>query len=348
LSLSNIVICRKLGLLLFVFGNHINFVLCDSCADPNEDATSKISGKVHAVAPPPPLIITISDSQPPHTTPQPYKDWIVQQHGCGLHNRGNGQSPIPPHSLTKFNHLLTMYSLQSFILTSTLQGIPLPIITGPGSNIATTTSDIFITPSAPQTGLPSTNPSASCSGITSMFVCMVNFLIYCPEKKVTKVKKAKVKWVAYTHQKDSAVTFNPEGIHWTSFQKFFRIESGRSFSTMPSMIEEQSKCNLPSITWRAFIFQNKKYAKGTAIAISSNYDFQKWMDCMVEKEAKRGGIILKMENLLVKEKPTHMEALLAKSICMESSWLTSQSGPAASDDVCGLASFTLCCPFPVN
>ncbi|PLW48648.1 hypothetical protein PCASD_03424 [Puccinia coronata f. sp. avenae] len=39
-----------------------------------------------------------------------------------------------------------------------------------------------------------------------------------------------------------------------------------------------------------------------------------------------------MENLLVKEKPTHMEALLAKSICMESSWLTSQSGPAASDD----------------
>jgi hypothetical protein len=207
-----------------------------------------------------------------------------------------------------------MYSPQSFISTSTLQVIPLPIITGPGSDIAATTSDVFITPSAPQTGLPSTNPSASCRGITSMFLCVVNFLIYCPEKKVTKAKKAEVKWVAYKHQKDSAVTFNPEGIDWTSFQKIVRIESGKSFSIMPSMIEEQSKSNLPSITWRAFILQNNEYAKGAPMVISSDYDFQKWMDCIVESKAKRDGIILTMENLSVKEKLTHMEALVAKSI----------------------------------
>ncbi|PLW50376.1 hypothetical protein PCASD_01659 [Puccinia coronata f. sp. avenae] len=39
-----------------------------------------------------------------------------------------------------------------------------------------------------------------------------------------------------------------------------------------------------------------------------------------------------MENPLVKEKIAHMEALLAKSICPESSRLASQLGPAASDD----------------
>jgi hypothetical protein len=181
-----------------------------------------------------------------------------------------------------------------------------------------------------------------------MFVCVVNFLIYCPEKKVTKSKKTKVKWVAYKHLRDLAVTFNPEGIDWTSFQKIVRIESRKSFSTMPSMIEEQSKSNLPSITWCAFILQNKEYAKGTPIVISSNYNFQKCMDCIVESKAKRGGIILTMENLLVKEKLAHMEALLAKSICAESPRLTSHLGPAASDDVRGLASFTLCFPFPVN
>jgi hypothetical protein len=43
-----------------------------------------------------------------------------------------------------------------------------------------------------------------------MFVCVVNFLTYCLEKKVTKAKKVKVKWVAYKNQKDLAVTFNPE------------------------------------------------------------------------------------------------------------------------------------------
>ncbi|PLW45102.1 hypothetical protein PCASD_04599 [Puccinia coronata f. sp. avenae] len=169
-------------------------------------------------------------------------------------------------------------------------------------------------------------------GITSMFVRVVNFLIYCPEKKVTKAKKAEVKWVAYKHQKDLAVTFNPEGIDWTSFQKIVRIKSRKSFSTMPSMTEEQSKSNLPSITWRAFILQNKEYAKGAPIVISSNYNFQKCMDCIVESKAKRGGIILTMENPLVKEKLAHMEALLAKSICAESSRLASQLGPAASDD----------------
>jgi hypothetical protein len=143
-----------------------------------------------------------------------------------------------------------------------------------------------------------------------MFVCVVNFLIYCPEKKVTKAKKAQVKWVAYKHQKDSAVTFNPEGINWTSFQKIVRIKSRKSFSTMPSMIEEQRKSNLPSITWCVFILQNKEYAKGAPILISSDYDFQKWMGCIVESKAKRGGIILTIENSLVKEKIDHMEALL--------------------------------------
>ncbi|PLW58353.1 hypothetical protein PCANC_00446 [Puccinia coronata f. sp. avenae] len=39
-----------------------------------------------------------------------------------------------------------------------------------------------------------------------------------------------------------------------------------------------------------------------------------------------------MENPLVKEKLAHMEALLAKSIRAEFPWLTSQLGPAASDD----------------
>jgi hypothetical protein len=94
--------------------------------------------------------------------------------------------------------------------------------------------------------------------------------------------------------------------------------------------------------------QNKEYAKGTPVVISSDYDFQKWMDCIMENNLKRGGIILTMENPLVKEKLAHMEALLAKSIHAESSWLASQSGPAASDDVRRFVSFTLCCPFPVN
>ncbi|PLW24044.1 hypothetical protein PCASD_14507 [Puccinia coronata f. sp. avenae] len=101
---------------------------------------------------------------------------------------------------------------------------------------------------------------------------------------------------------------------------------------MPSMIEEQSKSNPPSITWRVFILQNEEYAKGAPIVISSDYDFQKWMDCIVESKAKRGGMILMMENPLVKEKIAHMEALLAKSICPESSRLASQLGPAASND----------------
>jgi hypothetical protein len=118
---------------------------------------------------------------------------------------------------------------------------------------------------------------------------VVNFLIYCPEKKVTKAKKAEVKWVAYKHQKDSAVSFNPEGIDWTNFQKIVRTKSGKSFSTMPSMIEEQSKSDPPSITWRAFILQNKEYVKGTLVVISSDYDFQKWMDCIVENNACKEG-----------------------------------------------------------
>ncbi|PLW19508.1 hypothetical protein PCASD_18936 [Puccinia coronata f. sp. avenae] len=213
--------------------------------------------------------------------------------------------PYPPLSPTKPNHPLAMftsYSPQSFIRTSTFQGIPLPM-TGPASEIGTAPSDVFITPSAPQT-----------------------------EKKVTKAKKAEVKWVAYKHQKDSAVSFNPEGIDWTNFQKIVRTKSWKSFSTMPSMIEERSKSDPPSITWRAFILQNEEYVKGTLVVIFSDYDFQKWMDCIVENNAKRGGIILTMENLLVKKKLAHMEALLAKSICAESSRLASQSGPAASDD----------------
>ncbi|PLW08221.1 hypothetical protein PCANC_04758 [Puccinia coronata f. sp. avenae] len=116
-----------------------------------------------------------------------------------------------------------------------------------------------------------------------MFVCVVNFLIYCPEKKVTKAKKDEVKWVAYKHQKDSAVTFNPEGIDWTSFQKIVRIESRKSFSTMPSMIEEQSKSNLPSITWRAFILRNNEYAKGAPMlgptaSDDANSSFQDYKD----------------------------------------------------------------------
>ncbi|PLW37354.1 hypothetical protein PCASD_09639 [Puccinia coronata f. sp. avenae] len=221
---------------------------------------------------------------------------------------------------------------QGFVLPSASQ------ITGTTSEIApemhdSASPDIsFTTPSASQRGGTTTTPSASSKGAPTNFICVVTFTIFSPEKRQTKTKKVEIKWNAYKSIKNLAISFDTARIDWTTFQKMVRLESGKSFSTMPAKIEEGSKSDPPTITWSAYILRNEDYPKATPVSISSNTDFQNWIQTIIEVRAKRGGIVLTMENPQVKEQLAHKEALLAKSLCAESSQIASLSRPGASDE----------------
>jgi hypothetical protein len=78
---------------------------------------------------------------------------------------------------------------------------------------------------------------------------------------------------------------------------------------------------------------NDNYPKATLVLISSKADFQNWIKTIIEAQAKQGGIVLTMENPQVKEQLARKEALLAKSVCTESSQIASLSRPRASDEV---------------
>ncbi|PLW31538.1 hypothetical protein PCANC_17141 [Puccinia coronata f. sp. avenae] len=148
----------------------------------------------------------------------------------------------------------------------------------------------------------------------AMFICAVNFTIYCAEKRLTKAKKHKIKWFAYKQKKDSLVMFDARRIDWTSFQKLVRIESSKSFSTMLHKIKEGTKATPPTITWGAYILQNEDWPKAAPTSIANNEDFQNWLTAIAKGRAKRGGIALTMENPGLQEKLAHKEAVLAKSV----------------------------------
>ncbi|PLW07084.1 hypothetical protein PCASD_24053 [Puccinia coronata f. sp. avenae] len=160
----------------------------------------------------------------------------------------------------------------------------------------------------------------------SKFICAVNFTIYCSEKKLTKAKKTEVKWIAYEQKKDSAVTFNPQHIDLATFQKLVSKENGKSFGTMPHKIEEGTKATPPTITWGAFILRNKDWPKASPNLIANNEDFQSWLTAINKARAKRGGIVLTMENPGLRDQLAHKEAVSAKSMRV-----ASMSGPVESD-----------------
>ncbi|PLW15915.1 hypothetical protein PCASD_19867 [Puccinia coronata f. sp. avenae] len=197
--------------------------------------------------------------------------------------------------------------------SSTIQGIISE------SNVASMTQDM----SSEQFITPQRSPAPK-------FICAVNFTIYCSEKKLTKAKKTEVKWIAYKQKKDSAVTFNPQHIDLATFQKLVSKESGKSFGMMPHKIEEGTKATPPTITWGAFILQNKDWPKASPNLIANNEDFQSWLTAINEERAKRGGIVLTMENPGLRDQLAYKEAVLAKSV-RAASRVASTSGPVESD-----------------
>ncbi|PLW32082.1 hypothetical protein PCASD_16984 [Puccinia coronata f. sp. avenae] len=105
----------------------------------------------------------------------------------------------PPYH-NNLNDAMGQWAWVAQQVNSTIQGIVLPS----ALQITTTTSAseiapamhnlaspdiLFTTPSASQRGGRTTTPSASCKGATTNFICVVNFTIFCPEKKQTKTKK---------------------------------------------------------------------------------------------------------------------------------------------------------------
>ncbi|PLW50528.1 hypothetical protein PCASD_01379 [Puccinia coronata f. sp. avenae] len=236
----------------------------------------------------------------------------------------------------------TSYSpLSMFSNTSTIQGIVLPSasqITGTTSEIAPAMHNLaspdilFTTPSASQRGSTTTTPSASCKGAPTNFICVVTFTIFSPEKQQTKTKKIEIKWNTYKSIKNSAISFDTACIDWTTFQKMVRLESAKSFSTMPAKIEEGSKSNPPTITWSAYILCNKDYPKATPVSISSDTDFQNWIQTIIEVQAKRVAsssrwkILRSRSNLLTKRPywPSRFaQNLLGLRLCLDPELLMS-------------------------
>jgi hypothetical protein len=160
------------------------------------------------------------------------------------------------------------------------------------------------------------------------------FTIFCAEKQQTKNKKTKVKWIGYKQKKELYVLFDLHNIDWTTFQKMVRMESGKSFGQMPSKIEEGTKADPPTITWSTYILRNNKWPKLETGQISNNESFMSWIDEITATKAKKGGIILVMENPAQREALAHKEAVLAKSACAESSCMAaSMSLPGQSEEV---------------
>jgi hypothetical protein len=60
--------------------------------------------------------------------------------------------------------------------------------------------------------------------------------------------------------------------------------------------------------------QNEDWPKAAPTSIANDEDFQTWLAAITEGCAKRGGIVLTMENPGLQEKLAHKEAVLAKSM----------------------------------
>jgi hypothetical protein len=205
--------------------------------------------------------------------------------------------------------------------------------------------DVTMSQAADISNVSISNGLAASNTPSYRFRCAVLFTIFCTERQQTKNKKTEVKWIAYKQNKDSHIFFDPYKIEWTTFQKMVRIESGQSFSQMPIKIEEGMKANPPTIAWSAYILRNNKWPKSSPGALTNNKEFMSWIDEITATKAKKGGIILVMENPVQREALAHKEVVSAKSVRAESSRLATSTTPGLSDNVriVGLShSFTTC------
>jgi hypothetical protein len=214
-----------------------------------------------------------------------------------------------------------------FSNTSTLQGI-----VSPSQMSRFESEDVTMSQAADTSDVSFSNASAA-SNTPYKFRCAVLFTIFCAEKKQNKNKKTEVKWIGYKQNRDSHIFFDPYKIEWTTFQKMVRIESGHSFSQMPIKIEEGTKANPPTIAWSAYILRNDEWPKSSPGAITNDEDFMSWIDEITATEAKKGGIVLVMENPAHREALAHKEAVLAKSVRAESSRMAASMSRGLYDEV---------------
>ncbi|WAQ89478.1 hypothetical protein PtA15_11A167 [Puccinia triticina] len=100
---------------------------------------------------------------------------------------------------------------------------------------------------------------------------------------------------------------------------------------MGQKIQDGTNSIPPTITWVAYILRNDEWSKLTPTAIPDESAFCSWMDALFTTRARKGGILMTMENLQKKLDRAHKDDLLSRNILKEKSRQSALSQSHAPD-----------------
>ncbi|POW07906.1 hypothetical protein PSTT_07981 [Puccinia striiformis] len=163
----------------------------------------------------------------------------------------------------------------------------------------------------PTLTLPGTNRGVLELGTGSgiIFNCKVTCILYCPEKK-----KSKVSWVA-VRPSDVSVSFNTrDHMDLLAFQHAVADECNKSISSTGKMIMEGTTASPQAVNWTACIFKNLAWPKANPQPINNEEAFARWITEIKRSCQARGGVEVRMENPKDEVKKANNEELVARTI----------------------------------
>ncbi|KAH9447929.1 hypothetical protein Pst134EB_021920 [Puccinia striiformis f. sp. tritici] len=163
----------------------------------------------------------------------------------------------------------------------------------------------------PTLTLPGTNRGVLELGTGSgiIFNCKVTCILYCPEKK-----KSKVSWVA-VRPSDVSVSFNTrDHMDLLAFQHAVADECNKSISSTGKMIMEGTTASPQAVNWTACIFKNSAWPKANPQPINNEEAFARWITEIKRSCQARGGVEVRMENPKDEVKKANNKELVARTI----------------------------------